>query len=519
MATTRQFPLHDNLMGGVNTTDPAHLLGAGVWRTQHNMRLTPQLIQIPHKVVSQSFPDQNEPILWLGMLPGEVPGYGQALALTPTKLLRRGETWYAFEDGLVGGDTYTRWSTAIYDDGLYFINEFNRLYRYKRGSAVALANSTPAKYLCFWYGHAVVAALNNHPNRFAISHLYDFTKWDPDVCNEADYYDLEEWDQSDYPFTGITGLGKLHGLLYIYTPTAIIPVQYVGLPKVFRVMDEGIIARTGNTYPWTLVCLDTVHFFYDAIESMFFAFDGQQVQAIGEPVRQYMKDNLHSEVGTAQRMYGYIDADNREIWWPFVSNAQAEDGPYDKAVVFNYRYKKWYTASIENVYSFCRGSRTTSPISSLGTGHIDDLEGSISLLGTEDSGVSRVFGTGTGELLREEDTSDLVAAFVTPYDAPTLETGDFHYGDIRAVKENDLMIINSSAPKIQIRVSARDYLGTAATFSTDPIADWVPTLVDSISNYRALSGRIFRYQFILEDSRLATFDAFSEGLTVVRAER
>jgi len=518
MATTRIFPLHADLLGGVDTTSPAHQLKADQWRQQHNFRLEPTLQQIPRKLPQTATLGVAADVRWLGIVPGNQPGYGEGIALTPTNAFRYSATaWGSLNYPLADDGQFRRWSTALYNSGLYFINELNSLSVYANGGISTIASAPAGRYLSFWYDHVVIGYPTGSPNKLKISGLYNFSDWTPSQQNEADDYDFVEWQQTDYPFVGVTGLGKLRGQLIVHTPTAIIPLQYVGLPKVFRVVEEAIVTRTGNTFPWTLVCLDTVQFFFEFVERMFFAYDGQQVLPIGEPVKQFLTDYLHDDIVTASRMYGYVDNVNHEIWWPFVSVAQAVGGQFDKAVVFDYRNKKWFTASVENVHCFCGGSRTTSTIESL-TGTIEALPGTIESLGLDLVGLARVYGTANGTILREETVAD-TTGFAVPYDNPVLESPDFSYDDIRTIKEVDAMILNTTATSVEIRASSRDFLGSPAVYSTDPLAVWIPTLIDAMVNWPAKSGRVFRYLFTLINSRNATFDAFSEGVYMKKAEK
>jgi hypothetical protein len=375
MATTRLFPLHQDIIGGVDTTSPAHLLSPTQWRTQHNFRLTPGLKQLPHKVllatVNVSEPT-TETIQWLGALAGPTSGFGQGLALTQLGLydILTGTQYDNWRDD----GRYKRWSTCMYNGTLYFISDHQPFKSYLNGVVTNISGTICGRYCCIWYDHAVIGNVHNpdNPNQVLISDLYNFTQWKPTWskanltlpnANESDYYEFVEWQRPDYPFVGVTGIGKLKGTLWVYTPTAIIPMSYVGLPKITQVHDEGVITLIGNTFPYTLACLDVVHFFYDAHEAMFFAHGGGEVIPIGDPVRQFMKDNLSTDLILASRMYNYIDAVNREVWWPFVSTASS--GAFDLAVVFNYRYKKWFTASVENIHCFCEEANLASTIADL----------------------------------------------------------------------------------------------------------------------------------------------------------
>ena len=519
--TKRVYPLHDNMLGGVQTTLPAHLLGPDQWRTQHNWRLTPQLEQVLRKIEFDTI--GSDDIRFLGTIPlGN--GYGKTLVFTPTSVTNLSGD--AFVTGLNDDSAFRRWAVAPYNSTFYYCNELNSVRRNSGTLDSAISGAPSGRYLCFWYDHLVVGYPTFKsvvsPNRVMISDLGNFdgdARWTPTKTNEADYYDFLEWQLTDYPFVGVTGIGKLRGLLWVYTPTALIPLSYVGLPKIIKVEDEGIITRVGNTFPWTLVCLDQVHFFYDGIEQMFWAFDGQQLTPIGDPVRKYLQTNLNPSPALASKMYGYIDVDNREIWWPFVSTKST--GDFDLAVVFNYRYKKWYTASVENVQCFCGGARRVLDVGEL-TGTVEDLVGDCGSLGLE-AGSPRLFGSGEGKLLREEvegdDTEELLGQ-----DNPVLESADFHYGDIRATKENDVMVINAvwdveqnPDGKIVVTVNGREFLGVEPEFEEG--GEWTQELQDGILTYTTKAGRVFRYRFETSGTRRAVFSAFSESVYAKRAEK
>lgn len=530
MATVRKLFLHDNVFGGVDSTLPPHLIGTDKWCTQHNMRNTPDLVQIPRKAAYSTV--GTEEIRWMGVIPGRSPGYGKVVMLTPSTLYDLAGS--IITTSLNSNIEYRRWATSIYAGQLYYTNELNPLRVTNGGTDAAVSTTTGGRYLAFWYDHAVlgypVESGVAYPNRVQISGIYDFDAWTPTPTNEADFYDFVEWQQSDFPFVGITGLAKLGKLMVVYTPTAIIPLAYVGRPKVIQVLDEMIQSRTGNTYPWTLVALNSVHFFYDAEDALFLAYSGTgPAEPIGEPVRQFMKDNLNPSITLASKMYGYVDPDYREIWWPFVSTESS--GEFDKAVVFNYKYKKWYTASVENVHSFCKSVGSSLTIGQL-TGTIALLDvtypgSTVGTLGLSSSDTPRLFGSATGALLREETSSDAFADLVTA-DEPVLESADFHYGDLRTSKENDAMVINAAwdadatvDQSITVQAKGRDYLAREVDWTdvTTDCGDWLPTLPDGELNYTVRNGRVFRYRFTGVNMRGLKFSAFSDRVRVDLPEK
>ena len=113
MPTIRKLFLHDAALGGVETTLPAHLIGADKWRTQHNIRVNPALEQVPKKVVFQTY--GTEDLRWIGSLPTGTPGYGQMLLLTSTTMMNfAGSTvasGFADDDSVRGVKPFL-WSAA-----------------------------------------------------------------------------------------------------------------------------------------------------------------------------------------------------------------------------------------------------------------------------------------------------------------------------------------------------------------------------------------------------------------------
>ena len=535
MPTSRQLFLHDAVLGGVDTTLPAHLIGTDKWRTQHNMRVNPGIEQVPRKVkMIPVIGTGTEDVRWISSIPSVTSGYGKTVVLTQTAMHDvDGNTLVA---GLHDDGTFRQWATAIYAGELYYTNELNQL-RKSDGTRDSLVAPVSGRYLTFWYDHAVIGwpVVNGvtYPNRIWISGLHDFSDFDPRRsrnANEADYYDFVEWQELDYPFTGVTGIARRGVQLIVYTPTAIIPLVYVGLPKVFRINEPGLLIEGGNTFPWTLVELGNVHFFYDAEDSMFLAYEGQ-MKEIGEPVRQFMRDNLNTNITLASQMYGFVDGYNREVWWPFISKNSTKE--FDLAVVFNYKYERWFTASVEDVRCFCPGVRKLGSIGELSdeTGHptIGELEGPIGFLGIDPAaGPSpRLFGSSDGQLLREEMTSDASNTLLSA-DEPVLESADFHYGDLRTTKENDAIVVNAvwddhpaDSPAIEVRVKGRDYLSTPIDWTLAPTLAglWVPELPDGELNYPVHYGRVLRYRFTGKNVRGLKFSAFSDRVRVAMPEK
>lgn len=514
MAALNKPLLVQELTGGVDTTSPSHLVLPPSWRTAHNMRLDPTVQQVERKRVYATLTGESD-VLNLSIVPGASPGYGNVLAFTRNKLLRLAGGTLA--SGKAYDGTYRRWSAFLYNGDVYYVNELNQVHYTDGASDVALTNSPKGRYVGVWYDHLIVGGTTNHPNGIEWSHLYNFDLWTPDATNEADHVDFVEWQQPDFPFSGVTGMGRIGSLWWVYTPTAIIPLRYVGVGRggnVIEVIDDLILTRIGNTYPWSLVCLDKTHFFFDGIEKQFWAFDGQQVIPVGEPVRGYMTDNLHSTPTLASKIWGTVDVAKREIWWRFVSTASGS-GTFDKAVVFNYRTKRWYTASTENVQAFCGAVFPQGAVSALAS-TVGSQIGTVFELGAGSTQIPRLYGGANGVIYRDEVSSDSTTDLLTA-DDPILESGDFLYGTLHSQKEVRAVAINATwdstrDPNMQLEVgvNARDYLDDTVDW-TDPknrAGYWTRNLDQGRLTHDYRTGKAIRYRFIARNARGLRFTAY-----------
>jgi len=407
---------------------------------------------------------------------------------------------------------------------VYYINELNPVRSTDGSTDNELSNAPSGRFLTSWYDHLVVGYPTYrgsvYQNRVMWSHLYNFSLWEPDATNESDHYDFIEWQQPDYPYQGITGLAKLGGTLWVYTPTAIVPLRYTGIGRnVIYVDEDQILTRVGNTHPWALVVLDKVHFFYDGIEGNLLAFDGQTITPIGEPVRRFLNERLNDNPDLASRMWASVDVQNREIWWRFVSKDSS--GAFDKAVVFNYRLKLWYTASTEDVHSFCGSLFVNSDMASL-TGAMQDLAGTMSMLGAVGTVVPRIYGTAAGVIYREEKPDDATSSLIAA-DDPVLETGDFLYGSLHSVKEARAIAVNASMieGQLEVGVNARDYLDDQVdwTDANNKAGFWSRTLPEGRLTHRERSGKALRYRFVGRNSRGLKFTAYEPTVYAQGAEK
>jgi len=389
VGSTRQVPMHVQMVGGVNGTITPVLLTNTMWSYALNWRFRDgKVLQVP-RLVSQGVvaTEYPYPVLLLVSLPCGIENYCALYALTSkhvfrvnlnlttTKLLIESTT----EDIVMDGE-YRRWATTIYNNQLYLSNELNPLRCLDAG--VLNCGSLPqptAKYLATYYDHIVALNCsfqgNYAPSQIRWSDLYRWDVWTPARDNEADLFDAEEWDTENTTIRGGTGLGKINNVLFAYFPTAILRVDYVGKPGVMRVTEK--VTGRGNTLPWALAVMDKAHFFIDTEELDFFRFNGENAEPIGAPVRDQFFSELNTDPTQASKTYSYIDKQYSEIAWVYVSTNSSFF--FDRKVVYNYKEGKWYFASVEGYHCFHPALNNARQVDQIAN-QVDSLVGSVDRL-------------------------------------------------------------------------------------------------------------------------------------------
>lgn len=415
--------------------------------------------------------------------------------------------------------TYRRWAMAPYNGQLFLTNELNPVCFTDGTTLARYSNPQPsARYLSVFYDHLVLGwpvwQGTASPTKVRWSDLYKLNSWEPQPTNEADSYDVEEWCRSDFPLRGITGFGQSNTTLWVFTPTAILSCRYVGRPKVMQV-GERVIRDVGNTLSWGLVSYKDVHYFWDGVEQDFYRFDGEQVNSIGIKIKGFFLSNINQSWPLLQATWGYVRPGRQEIVWCFVSNKQTSL-VFDKAVVYNWKSEKWYTASVENLHAF------TGPV--LPAGRAEDLVSTAdTLTGPADQLLQAtnltppLWGTVGGAVLREGVLTDADSSCLAQ-DTPTLETKDWTYGDLEAIKEGSSMVLHCnykgapSGPGVSVEIATRINLDDAVVYQ--PASTWRNNLVEGRLGTPRTSGRIMRWRFkpLGTTPRGFTFSGFVENV-------
>ena len=228
---------------------------------------------------------------------------------------------------------------------------------------------------------------------------------------------------------GITGLKRLGDLCVFYTPGSIWVMRFVGFEAgvmQFKQQIQGF----GCRFPYALIGLDRYHAF--PTNENFYVFDGSNITAIGDPIRDYFFGNLASDPLIRNRIWGALDVNNQELRWYFPSKQST--GFCDLCVVFNWATRLWYTESGFNYSAVLNaGTQTYRWIDSL-TSFSATIDG-LSAVSTTIDGLSAVqllpndIYTRVNELalFHESNIDDEITR--TESIVSTLETRNFTFND------------------------------------------------------------------------------------------
>jgi len=271
-------------------------------------------------------------------------------------------------------------------------------------------------------------------------------------------------------------------------------MQYEGLPNIMRV--DPVVTGLGCPFPYALASVNRLHFFPS--DENFYVFDGiSNPQPIGDEIKDYFFADLNTDSAIRDQTWSYVNTQRQEIWWVYV-NTTSTSRVFNRAVVYNYRERLWFTASVENVHSYGYVGnmfRTIDQLTELSTS-IDGLTGEIDRLGITNKDFLYAWGSADGKMLQEEVSTDLIANLETQT-LPFLETGDKFYGSIEGYKEVDTLIIHSEysgSHGIEVQYSVRDHLNDAVVWQTVPTV-WTPSLREHRISLPRVAGRIFRFRF------------------------
>lgn len=536
MATTRHLVPHIQ-PGGMDSTNPPHLVADGTWTMVRGFRVHHgRLVQMPLlfilPVTITRFPTT------VFFLPRTNDG-GRIIGIGPYVMryfddrdneeiaLLDGTTDYPYNDAFTAGESTTGMFGVIYNGQVWFLSPKTKL-RYTDGTFVGglISGNVPsARYIDTFFDHIIVGNNTFHgshePYTLRWSHLYDPTQWDPTDTNEADYFELVCWDEKSSLTQGITGLGRIGDTLFAHTNSTIFSCNYVGLPKVMQIQAVPRSQGLGNSLHHCLIVTQDVHFYYNRNTENFYAFNGQTVKSIGDPIKRQFTELLRSV--TFRSVRGLVIEEKKEAWWV----VEQDTGQMVLThFVYNWEIGVWYMSYLTvTPTSTVYAGRFNAAISATG----DTCDSFMAENTFVDSDVNfnlqpvgRCFFN-NGNMYREESPGDTTSS-LTSYQDPYLETKDF-IADLQEVGEIDQMVIHAdyvNAGGIEVYVSTRMNLHDPVVFKK--VGLWTKNLRDGKVSFTPMRGRVFRYRFNpIGNSegpcRGVVFYSYTDNLFSARAER
>lgn len=394
---------------------------------------------------------------------------------------------------------YHRWGSCLYSNQLWLTNPLNKL-AYTDGSIVRRYSTElpSAVHVEAFFDHLVVGNYtykgDSRPSGILCSGLYNPSDWDTKQTNEVSRMDFVEFARPDLPLSGLTGLKRSGNILCAYLPSAIVGIQYVGLPNVYRW--DPITEDQGNAFRYGLARHKNTHFFFDPVEQDFVAFSAASgFESIGARVLDYFLDSINPSFDLYERTYAFTVPELAEVWWVYVSNESS--GAFDRAVVYNWKTKEWYLASVEGrsgVGGYAKRAKTCDELSGTCDSLGDTPADYLSVSG--ESLTPRLFLDTQANLLREEVPADPTAGAVVQ-EQIRLETKDLIYGSYDTIKEVDAVRLEATyagnCTGVEVFAATRDKFEDPVVYKS--LGMWLPTLVERRFTFAAINGRVIRFAF------------------------
>lgn len=354
------------------------------------------------------------------------------------------------------------------------------------------------KYATFFAEHLVIAQFTESvydsgvedpydeavtPFTLGWSHLNNPDEFYASDINEAGTYLVPSVDFPDTRDNGITGLGEIGDLCYVYLPDSIYRMRYVGLPSVFQV--EKAFAKIGNRHHNALVVTPRGHYFIGQTD--FYRFDGTVPQSIGEPIREKFFEEF--ETGTVayqELLFGYYDVGKDEVVWTYYISIGVE---YQcRQVVYQERDNQWYFRNVPAIR--CQGR----------------LYGDYKrcVYGAYNS-ILKDMDPDAGDNMADTLPDKTVEGGNDTYTEPYVISHATKYGTPRMVKETDGQYIDAAlgtATNIEYSIARSNFVANLPSSETAVTQVWTPSKVDGILGFQKISAKTVRHKLVFKGSKV-----------------
>jgi hypothetical protein len=417
--------------------------------------------------------------------------------------------------GLVVDNGQAPVQTARFGLNIFIANWAGGVYRYQSFTTSLLRRvgyrPVSGRHILVYYNHLVVGGFSHDgsDSQDARYRLGWSTRDDPDdfssylLTSEADEYQLEQSSNYLTPVLGITGLGLLQNVVFVYTTDGIYTMEYIGLPNVMNIQR---LFNFGNIFNGGLVTTPRGHYFI-GVDNFYF-FSGQSApQAIGGPVKDFFFDN-YLPYGDIRwdKLYGRYDPVRNEVVWTYWVLIE---GLYQcRQLVYQEVENRWFYRNLpsqdveSNDLSYWTIETETRDRYLYGgalqlfrdfeTGDDED-----DIQNDTVAGVTAATYEIDGVLVVELDEV-LIIPVAGQIQGPRLVTGDLVYGSFVYAKEVESFFLDAGWTAGQ----SLAVLYTVRNLLTDPLPEWKlagywkPTLREGRLSLPRAAGRIFRFMFI-----------------------
>jgi hypothetical protein len=316
------------------------------------------------------------------------------------------------------------------------------------------------------------------------SHLENPDQFYGTDINEADDYKLDEQYDPQFSHLGITALIPWRNQVYIFLPSAIYTMYYIGMPQVFKV--DPLNQNLGSIFSSGTV--RTPRGVYFIGRDNVYRITGTDPEPVGWQVRKRFFEDMKDPADPKyNQTWGSYDANSQEVSWTYFIKQSM--GVYQcRQMIFREESGLWYFRNLpsgnnlfaEDMYSRCEkyNSGAENPVS--------------------------IYG-GAGVVYEEMDaavyTDQITGGGVISHTEPMAETQMIGYGGAFRMKETSALHVDAGwnhSAGLQVATWAADTIGKAEPNFVDINPAWTPTTPEArltfpIRNFRHIA---YRFKFL-----------------------
>ncbi len=321
----------------------------------------------------------------------------------------------------------------------------------------------------------------NTPYRLGWSHRNNPDQFVGTDINEADDYQLDEQHDPMFSNLGVTGLEPWRNQVYLFLPSAIYTMYYIGYPEVFKI--DPLNQNIGSIFSHGTVRSPNGIYFIG--RDNVYRIRGTDPEPIGWKVRIPFFQDLNDPTDAKfNRTWGMYDPQHQEVIWTYFKKLAS--GVYQaRQMVFREESGEWFFRNFP---------------SALNTG-ADDIFCGCPKYSSNAADPTMLYG-GQGTIYQEATTptlSDTVQVDATVgFVEPTAETGLISHGF--AFKEKQINSVHLDAgwvtsSGVQVSVATLQNIGVGTVNFAELSELWTPETAEGRLTFQPAWYRHVAYRF------------------------